>query len=305
MTKPLKILVLSGGESPEREVSLRSGQNVGDALSELGHNVVHHDPASSPLPPAHDFDIAFPALHGIAGEDGSIQHDLERAGHLYVSSDPQASELAFNKARLKELLAREGIATPRWEVVSRSSFANSPLSRGPFVLKPIADGSSLNMLISRSGEVDTQLVDRLFDRHSEMLLEELIEGPEITIGVLADAALPAIEIIPPAGEEFDYDNKYNGRSREIHPPENVSEETQQEAQRLAERVHRLVGARHLSRTDFMIDGEGKLYLLEINTIPGLTAQSLYPKAAAAAGMSFAKLVERLVELAFDDSKVDR
>src|SRR5439155_118541 len=123
-------------------------------------------------------------------------------------------------------------------------------------------------------------------KYDQMLLEELIEGVEITVPVLGDKALPVVEIVPPEGGEFDYDNKYNGRTQEICPARSISAKTQEQAQRLAERIHRLAGARHLSRTDLMVSADGKLYVLEINTIPGLTAQSLIPKSAAAAGLSW-------------------
>jgi D-alanine-D-alanine ligase len=129
-----------------------------------------------------------------------------------------------------------------------------------------------------------------------MLLEELIEGTEITVPILGDQALPVIEIIPPQGKEFDYENKYNGTTQELCPPQHVSAEKQQEAQRLAEKIHKAAGVRHLSRTDIIIDENGKLWVLELNTIPGLTDQSLFPKAAAAAGINMQQLMQKFLDM---------
>jgi D-alanine-D-alanine ligase len=152
-------------------------------------------------------------------------------------------------------------------------------------------------MIVRHLPYDAAEVQNLLKEHGEMLLEELVEGVEVTVAVLGEKALPCIEIAPPEGGEFDYDNKYNGATAELCPPQHVSAEHQREAQALAEKLHWLAGGRHLSRTDMILAGDGRIYVLELNTLPGLTSQSLYPKAAKAAGLEWEQLVERLVELA--------
>jgi D-alanine-D-alanine ligase len=168
-------------------------------------------------------------------------------------------------------------------------------------LKVLRGGSSIGTLIVRdTATLKHEEVDKLFELDREAVLEELIEGVEVTIPILDKTALPAIEIRPPEGLEFDYENKYNGLTAEICPPESVSEELQQESQKLSEQVHKIMKCRHLSRVDIMIDQEGKLFVLEINTIPGLTDQSLYPKSAAVAGLSMPQLVKRFVELVVRD-----
>jgi D-alanine-D-alanine ligase len=294
----MKVLVLLGGDSPEREVSLRSGRAVVDALKSAGHQVSEYDPVN-------DYEgisnfagkvaCVFPVLHGIGGEDGEVQHWLEKYNFKYLSSTPEVCELCIDKVRLKELLNESSILTPDGEVVNKDSFAKSTLATQPYVLKPIEGGSTIDCFIIR--EPQRQNIDpKIFDKYPEMLLEELIEGVEITVGVLGDSALPILEIIPPAGEEFDYENKYNGESQELYPPPHVSKAKQWGAQKLAEKAHALVGARHLSRTDMIIDKSGKTFVLELNTMPGLTPQSLYPKEAAAAGISMEELVQKFIDL---------
>ncbi len=296
----MKILVLGGGDSPEREISFRSSSAVRDALTDLGHEVGFLDPKlalGELVSTARQYDLVLPILHGVGGEDGVVQKLLDEAGTPYLGADTQASELCFDKARLLKLLEDNGITVPPGEIVTAGTFADSELVRSPFVLKPNQDGSSVDTLIVRTLPYDKAAVDELLKKHSEMLLEKLIEGTEITVPVLGDEALPVIEIIPPEGKDFDFENKYNGATAELCPPQNVAPARQVEAQRLAEKIHKLSGARHLSRTDMIVTKEGTIYVLEINTIPGLTAQSLFPKSAEVAGLPWHKLVARFVELA--------
>jgi D-alanine-D-alanine ligase len=297
----MRILVLGGGDSPEREVSERSAEAVMAAVRELGHEAVYLDPKGASeaeiVEAAKAAEVVLPILHGAGGEDGSIQRVLDEAGTPYLGAGAVASETCFDKVLLKRLLEQGGILTPRSEVVTAASFARSGLARGPFVLKPIDGGSSLDALIVRKLPYDAMAAERLLRAHDKMLLEELIEGVEITMSVLGDKALPVIEIVPPVGEEFDYEFKYNGATQELCPPRHVSETAQREAQTLAERIHRLAGVRHLSRTDIIVTADERLYVLETNTMPGLTAQSLFPKAAAVAGLSWPQLVARFIELA--------
>lgn len=298
----MRILVLGGGNSPEREVSLRSSAAVRDALTDLGHSVFFVDPADGDeavLKGAAQVEIIFPILHGVGGEDGQIQRLLDSTGKPYLGSGASASELCFDKVRLRELVNAHAITTPRGEVVSAENFSDSPLIRRPFVLKPIAGGSSLDTLIVRSLPFESNRAYALLSKYSSMLLEELINGTEITVPVLGDTPLPVIEIVPPSGKEFDYENKYNGATAEICPPKNVGSDLQVKAQSLAIKVHQLAGARHLSRTDMMIDHTGKIFVLEINTMPGMTNQSLLPKSAAVSGLNWTTLVGRFVDMLKD------
>lgn len=296
----MNILLLGGGNGPEREISLRSAVAVRDALTDLGHTVHFVDPAEGyegVVSAAASCELIFPILHGTGGEDGVIQRLLDTTGKPYLGSDAAASELCFDKVRLRELVTANGILVPQGEVVTAENFTKSQLVRAPFVLKPIDEGSSVGTMIARELPYDEEKAASLLKTHGAMLLEELIVGDEITVPVLGNDALPVIEIIPPSGKEFDYENKYNGATSELCPPRNVDQGLQEKAQRLAELVHSLSGARHLSRTDMMIDKSGKIYVLEINTMPGMTAQSLFPKSGAAAGIAWRQLVAKLVEQA--------
>jgi len=294
----VKVLVLLGGTSNEREVSLRSGKAVEDALKTAGHSVSTYDPADGVEGLSQfvgEVDCVFPILHGAGGEDGSIQKELEKRNFKYLGSDSKASKLYFNKDKFKELLNESGILTPKWEVVDKESVKTSRLIKNAYVLKPIGGGSTIDAFIVRDPQMDSH--DRgIFNKYERMLLEELIEGDEVTVPVLGNKSLPVIEIIPPKGREFDYENKYNGATQELCPPKNVSSELQLEVQKIAENVHQLAKARHLSRSDFMINPSGKIYALELNTIPGLTDQSLFPKSAGVAGLTMPALVNKLVKM---------
>ena len=294
------VIVLAGGTSDERAVSLRSGAAVSAALQAASHDVTVLDPAdglTKELLVGHD--VVFPVLHGAGGEDGSLQTQLDIFRLPYVGTGAAASALCFDKWQYKQLLAEHDLPHPAGELVDETKFRQSPLITRPFVLKPFDGGSSIDTLLVRSlvEPLDKNAVSALFAKHPRMLLEELIVGTEITVAVLGDQCLPVIEIIPPSGGEFDYENKYNGQSQELCPPEHVSDAVQHKAQELALRVHQLAGCRDFSRTDFMIDAGGNLYILETNTIPGMTDQSLLPKAAAVSGLTMPQLMDRLVRLA--------
>jgi len=294
------IVVLAGGNSPEREVSLRSGAAVARALEQANHQVTTSDPADgleTILPVLLAAEVVFPALHGEGGEDGVLQAFLEQHDICFVGSGSRASALCFDKARYAELLQNEHIQMPRTELVTQASYEQSPVSQQPFVLKPNDGGSSIDTFIVRNPAArDTEAIRRAFERYEHLLLQELIVGDEITIAILGAESLPVIEIIPPSDQEFDYENKYNGATQELCPPQHVSEEIQRQAQSLALRIHQLTGCEGMSRTDIMLDTVNQMFVLETNTIPGLTDQSLLPKAAATAGYSMSELCDRLVTM---------
>lgn len=298
----IKVAVLYGGTSDEKEVSLRSGTAVAEALEVTGYEVIRIDTGDNGLDLRNalsDADCAFPALHGRGGEDGSIQKLFEATRVPFVGSSSISSALTFDKWRFKEFLLAHDILTPRGELVTGGDIWQSELTTSPFVLKPYDGGSSIDTFIVRdTGQVPHDAIDESFKTHERMLLEELIQGSEITIGVMEGTTLPVIEIIPPSEGEFDYTNKYNGASRELCPPENISAEVQAEAATIAQQIHKLAGLGAMSRTDIIISAtDRKLYVLETNTIPGMTAQSLFPKAAAVAGYDMPKLCDLLVQSA--------
>lgn len=295
------VIVLAGGTSGERAVSLRSGAAVAEALGQKGHRVETLDPADgldSLLPRLKQADVVFPALHGEGGEDGVLQRFLEDYGIKYVGPDSRASALCFDKARYNDLLKKHEILLPATEMVDFEGYRKSSLSDKPFVLKPNDGGSSIDTFIVRDlAKVDNVAIKEAFTRHRKLLLQELVGGDEITIAMLGDEPLPAIEIIPPEGGEFDYENKYNGQTRELCPPEHVSQVIQAQAQILAQKIHRLTGCRDMSRTDIIVTSADELYVLETNTIPGLTGESLLPKAAREAGYDMPALCDKLVKMA--------
>ncbi len=292
-----RVLVLSGGDSDERAVSLRSGTAVATALQAAGYDVVMADPRDSDVLP-HDIDVVFPALHGEGGEDGLLQAALEANNMPYVGSDSVASALCFDKWRWRKTVGSQQVPVATGALVTRDSLRDQPLASKPFVLKPFTGGSSIDTFIVRDpAHADWAQIEDSFTRHPEMLLESLVSGIEITVGVLGDAALPVIEIVPPENGEFDYENKYNGATRELCPPEHIGQHAQEAAKALAVKVHQLCGCRDMSRTDMIVGPDNSLTVLETNTIPGLTDQSLLPKAAATAGLSMSELCDQLVQMA--------
>jgi D-alanine-D-alanine ligase len=299
--KPKNICVLAGGDSDEREISLRSGAAVAKALEAAGYKVTQFDPANGiSAEDVSGCDAVFPVLHGKGGEDGSIQTELEKFGVPYVGSDVAASELCFDKWNYKQFLETHDLPVPDGRLVDENSFTKDALYRQSFVLKPFDGGSSIDTFIHRgNGPVNQTLVQDIFSRHERLLLEELIAGTEITVAVVGTEALPVIEIVPPESGEFDYKNKYNGKSQELCPPKSVSEKLQARARELALRAHNLTRCRDFSRTDIMISKGGELYILETNTIPGMTDQSLLPKAALVAGMDMPTLVDKLAQMALN------
>lgn len=296
----MKVLVIGGGISDEREVSLRSSKSVLDAATYAGFSADFYDWGGDKqwlLNNANSYDLALPILHGFGGEDGQIQSLLEECGLTYLGSDSRSSKRCYDKQLTKNILLDNDILMPRGKLVGRVEYDKTELSKSRHVLKPVDGGSSIDMLIDVvRGDTSPEKLDDLFSKHNQMLIEEYIEGIEITIPVLDGIDLPVIEIIPPEGETFDYKNKYNGKTNEVCPPLNIDTATQKNAVVLAEKVHRIMECRHFSRVD-MIARNNMLYVLEINTIPGLTDKSLFPLSANTFGLDMPQLVKYLIELA--------
>ncbi len=300
------VTVLAGGDSDERAISLLSGAAVINALQTSGHTVNSIDPKDgldSQLETLQKSDVVFPALHGSGGEDGEVQKFLEDQNIPFVGSGSAASKLCFDKNEYTKMLEEHNFLVPQTELVDLVTFEVSELTKKPFVLKPNDGGSSIDTYIVRDvSELDKSTFEPAFERHTNLLLQELITGNETTVAVVGDTPLTVVEIIPPQDGEFDYENKYNGKTQELCPPANISLEAQQAAQLLAKKIHDITDCRDLSRTDIIVTAEQRLYILETNTIPGLTDQSLLPRAAAQAGLSMPQLCDQLVQLALSRSK---
>lgn len=295
------IYVLGGGLSDEREVSLRSSSEVLKSVQSLGYNCLFVDPKQSEeYLNASSSDIVLPVLHGKYGEDGQLQKTLEERHIPFLGADSISSAKCFDKWETRKALVGQSVSMPKGELVNAETYSQNDLANGPHVLKVLDGGSSIGTYIVRKPRADTFSSTTAFSEGKNLLIEELIKGSEITVPVLGDIALPVIEIVPPTDGEFDYDNKYNGKTQELCPPKTVPLDLQEEAKKLALNVHQIMKCRHFSRVDIMIDRSQKLYVLEINTIPGLTAQSLFPKSALEAGMSMEQLVQSLLQIVATD-----
>ena len=333
---------MTGGDSSERPVAFLSAKAIAEALSRDKFSVAIYDVsevetrAANPSlgedvlgkKPSHvivgvewntlvtqlyttGFDVVLPALHGGRGEDGTLQALLEVAGIPYVGSNGHTSAITIDKAVCKAFLSSLGIVTPRgqsfssWAEVQAQQSSSSDITRGACVVKPNAGGSSVATTIFRQAPGASELqaaVEAALADGSGALIEELVEGVEVTAAVLGEGpgarVLPLLEIVP-RGEFYDFASKYEeGGSQHITPPR-LSEEIQSQVRELALRAHNALGCRGVARSDFIVTPEGKIFLLEVNTLPGMTQTSLVPDAARAAGIEFEELVEMLVLSALD------
>ena len=304
----MNILLILGGWSSERDVSLKSGAAVEKALLQLGHTVTRHDPATSLdglLAAAASADFAFLSLHGSPGEDGLIQAMLETVGCPYQGAGPAGSFLALNKAAAKSVFRHNGLPTPDWELLTkRPEKGWKPPFPYPIFIKANTGGSSLCMERVAAPEDLEGALDRLFAFGGEYIVEPAVTGVELTCGVLGTEngeaeALPPV-MIRPRGDAatvfFDYANKYADDGAEELCPAPLDAATTKRVQTLASAAHKALGLADYSRTDFILGEDGNLVLLEVNTLPGMTGTSLLPKEATAVGLSFTELVGRLVAL---------
>jgi D-alanine-D-alanine ligase len=298
-----KIAVLAGGSSCEREISLLSGKNVFEALSARGLKTVLIDAGSDLLSQLKRERVtaAFIALHGSFGEDGTVQRLLESAGIPYTGPGPQASELAFDKSRSQRLFSANGIRVPDFEVYADpKAVPVEPPMGYPVVVKPAKAGSSVGVSILRAPEGFAKAVESAFQYSDTILVDRFIQGRELTVGILGGQALPIVEIAAQR-DFYDYEAKYGNAGTAYKVPAELSEEEAREVKRQALRAYRVLGCRMMSRVDLML-AEGKAYVLEVNTIPGLTSKSLLPKAAAQAGIDFPGLCVRILAMALTDRK---
>lgn len=299
MSKPT-VLVIGGGPSEERVISSLSSKAVFGALESQGYQVEYYDWDGSRQwlnDNLSRFDVVLPILHGAGGEDGIIQKILEDAKAVYLGSNSEVSALCFDKTRSLQKMLDLGITIPEGQIVTHEQYKAHPLYNVPHVLKPYDGGSSIDTyILSDPKDRPEELIEQSFTKHPKMLIEQFIEGVEITVPILDGELMPIIEICPPKNGTFDYINKYNGATIELCPARHLTLEQQNIANDWALKIYRSFGCRHLARID-MIVAEDDIYVLEVNTLPGMTDKSLYPKSPAAIGIDFKALVVRLVELA--------
>lgn len=298
--KDKKTGVLMGGLSSERQISLNTGAAVLNALLRQGYNAegidIDRDAAFKIRQSA--IDTAFIALHGRYGEDGCIQGLLEVMGIAYTGSDVLASAVAMNKALSKQIFICHGLTTPRFEVVKRQAYVNGgscekPGIAVPLVVKPVEEGSTIGISVVKTPAALPEAMALAFEYADAVLIEEYITGREITVGVLDGEPLPLIEIRPKSGF-YSYASKYNkGETEYIMPPE-IDSRLTASVQDAGVKAFNALGCSGAARADFIVSEDATVYILEVNTIPGMTETSLLPMAAKQAGIDFDALVERIL-----------
>jgi len=298
----MKVTVLYGGPSSEREVSLVSGRAVADGLRAAGHAVTEVDIQPNNLSGLDNpCDVVFPVLHGEWGEDGQLQEILEQRKLPFVGSGSHASRLGMNKLDTKQAWEDAGLPTPPYVLAVRQhpdSIRSINRLGPPAVAKAIAAGSSIGVYICKSEKELRESCEKLLAEQGKVLVERFVEGIELTVGVLEGKALSPIRIVSKAAF-FDYDAKYKSAETEHRFDTGLPTDLIERIQRDVEKAHEVVGARDLSRIDVMVDQDNNPYLIEINTMPGFTPKSLLPEMAAHDGVPFAKLVDRLVNRAYE------
>jgi D-alanine-D-alanine ligase len=319
-----------GGRSAEREISLRTGRGIAQALRNLGHEVTALDAANGRLLPAgeeekgalpaevveklpasstsavanasaiNEAEVVFLALHGGAGEDGTIQALLELAGKPYTGSGVLASALAMDKAASKKMFVQEGILTPEWVLLSAGDelpdLDVDSLGGYPIIVKPNTEGSTVGLTVVTKAAELPDAIALAADYGPDVLIERYIPGRELTVAVLGDEALPIVEIKPKGGF-YDYEHKYTSGMSEYFCPADLPEPLAARIRELGVRAATVLGCRGVSRTDFRLSPANEPYCLEVNTIPGMTPTSLVPMAAMARGLSYDQLVGRMLDLA--------
>jgi D-alanine-D-alanine ligase len=306
-----RVVVLAGGLSHERDVSLRSGRRVAEALRGAGIEVTVHDVDADLIPALTQTrpDLVWPLLHGATGEDGSVRDVLELLGLRYLGTDPRASRVAWSKPVAKTIVSRAGLSTPAFVTLPQSLFRELGAGRVldaiverlglPLVVKPSRGGSALGVnLVQEPAELPRAMVDA-FAYGDTALVERAVVGREIAVSVVDGPgglhALPGVEIVTEG--PYDFDARYNPGRTEYFTPARLDDAQAQAAASTAVRAHEALGLRHLSRTDLILDDDGVAHFLEVNVAPGMTETSLFPQAAAAGGHDLGTMYRGLVELA--------
>ncbi len=295
---PKKIAVLMGGPGSERDVSLATGRGVSKALRSLGAEVIDVDVRGENFALPKDVDLAFITIHGTFGEDGQLQKILEERSVLYTGDGVEPSRAAFDKILSKEKFREHNVVTPEWEVVE---VGQRPTISVPLVVKPARQGSTVGVVIVKNAsELDSAMAEAgRYDQ--KLLVEKFVSGRELTIGVLGDQALPILEIIPKGGF-YDFNNKYpflnpqGGGGAEHVCPAKIDPNKTKQIQEQALHAFRALGLVVYGRVDVLLPDSGEPFVLEVNTIPGMTEASLLPEAAAAAGINYVDLCARIIAL---------
>jgi D-alanine-D-alanine ligase len=295
---PKKVAVLMGGPGSERDVSLATGRGVSKALHSLGMEVVEVDVRDENFPLPKDVDIAFNCIHGTFGEDGQLQKILEERGLSYTGDGVEGSRIAFDKILSKEKFLERGVFTPESEVISAGQ---RPKMSVPRVVKPARQGSTVGIVIVKNQNALDGALKEAANYDRKLLIEKFVSGRELTIGILGDQALPILEIIPKGGF-YDFNTKYPflnpqaGASAEHVCPAKIDTGLTKKIQELALAAFRALGLVVYGRVDVILSDKGEPFVLEVNTIPGMTEASLLPEAAAAAGIGYPDLCLRIIEL---------
>jgi len=298
----VRVAVLMGGTSAEREVSLMSGREVAGALRRSGFQVDEIDlnPADVDRLVECRFDVVFIALHGTFGEDGALQQRLDDLGILYVGSGARASRDAMDKVVSKRMFVASGVPTPPWEVVPAGDAAAAQAAYdrlGPeTVVKPIDEGSSIAITLAGTPDAYAKGLAEVFAIRDRAMVEPWVHGRELTVGVLHAEGLPVVEIVPHQSF-YNYHAKYYDDATEYLVNPDLPVDLEQACRRWSVEAHRALGCRDFSRVDMILDEHGAAHVLEVNTIPGFTTHSLLPKSASGAGIDFPSLCRYIVELA--------
>ncbi len=299
-----KIAVLAGGTSCEREISLVSGKNVLEALRSEGLPALWVDASGDFMSQLKEqkITLVFVALHGTFGEDGTVQRLLEKEGIAYTGPGPRSSELAFDKSKSQALFQREGILVPEFFVLEGLSGIRQKISLDfPLVVKPTKSGSSVGVTILTQPDGYEQACREAFRYSESILIERFIPGRELTVGVLGEKPLPIVEVIAQR-KFYDYEAKYKDSATRYEVPAKLSSSQAEEVTRAAMKAYQVLGCRMMSRVDLILSPDNRPFVLELNTIPGLTSKSLLPKAAASAGINFPALCVRILTMALAERK---
>lgn len=310
----INIAVLYGGDSAEREVSLKSGQAIANGLTQAGFNINLVDTKAEPLSALQSkkIDLAFIALHGRGGEDGCIQGALEYLTIPYTGSGVLGSALSMDKIRSKQIFQALNLPTAAFAIVNRANYRSTDAQsimvklQGKVMVKPANEGSSIGMAKAENAQTLDQALQAAFEYDDAVLVEAWIDGPEYTIGILGEQALPVIHMETPR-EFYDYQAKYQSTTTRYHCPCHLSTGEQAHVQQLALQAFKATGASVWGRVDLMrdlsVDGiKNQWRLLEVNTVPGMTETSLVPKAAKVQGLDFSALVTKIVELSIQEQR---
>jgi D-alanine-D-alanine ligase len=298
-----KILLLAGGPSKERKISLATGKAVYEALKTLGYDIIKIDPNAALT----DFlkyncDLAFNALHGQFGEDGIIQKFLEQQKIRYTHSGAKSSAIAMDKLKSKRKFIKIKIKTPKFKVIKKLQDLNNSISKKKFVIKPINEGSSVGVLIySNFDQINKSLIKKYLKKYNQLLQEEFVEGKEVQAAVMGSKAIGAIEI-KPSRKFYDYKAKYNLKAKTKHiMPANLDKKTYRKVLQMSLKAHKCLSCKGVTRSDFRVTQNNEIFILETNTQPGMTNLSLVPEIAEHYGISFVKLVEWIVS----DASINR